>query len=202
MPRPVVIEEFSQLVPARRYRHQQSAARQPDQLPYATPTRRFDVDYGFDAAPFFGLGIGYDFNDWLRFDVTGEYRGRVEFPRLGNLSPAAPATPPTNTRAASRNGCSCQRLCRSRHLELLHAVRRRRHRRLAQHHSQLPGRLHACSGVRRRRLRRHRSRNGISPGRCTPVSPTRSSKNFTVELAYRYLDLGMRSPAPRTPIGG
>ena len=37
------------------------------------------VDKGFDAAPFFGLGIGYNFNDWLRFDVTGEYRGRANF---------------------------------------------------------------------------------------------------------------------------
>ena len=37
------------------------------------------VDKGFDSAPFFGLGIGYNFNDWLRFDVTGEYRGRANF---------------------------------------------------------------------------------------------------------------------------
>ncbi len=35
--------------------------------------------YGFDAAPTFGIGIGYYFNDWLRFDVTGEYRGRSNF---------------------------------------------------------------------------------------------------------------------------
>lgn len=27
----------------------------------------------------FGLGIGYEFNTWLRFDVTGEYRGRSAF---------------------------------------------------------------------------------------------------------------------------
>lgn len=35
--------------------------------------------YGFDAAPTFGLGIGYYFNDWLRLDLTGEYRGRANF---------------------------------------------------------------------------------------------------------------------------
>ena len=35
--------------------------------------------YGFDAAPTIGLGIGYYFNDWLRFDLTGEYRGRANF---------------------------------------------------------------------------------------------------------------------------
>ncbi len=38
------------------------------------------VDKGFDAAPFYGLGIGYAFNNWLRFDVTGEYRGSRELP--------------------------------------------------------------------------------------------------------------------------
>jgi opacity protein-like surface antigen len=38
-----------------------------------------NVDRGFDSAPFFGIGIGYNFNDWLRFDVTGEYRGKANF---------------------------------------------------------------------------------------------------------------------------
>lgn len=31
----------------------------------------------FDSAPFFGIGAGYKFNNWLRADVTGEYRGRA-----------------------------------------------------------------------------------------------------------------------------
>jgi opacity protein-like surface antigen len=31
------------------------------------------------SSPFFGLGIGYEFNTWLRFDVTGEYRGKSLF---------------------------------------------------------------------------------------------------------------------------
>lgn len=35
--------------------------------------------YGFDSAPILGLGIGYYFNDWARFDLTGEYRGRSNF---------------------------------------------------------------------------------------------------------------------------
>ncbi|HTK14726.1 MAG TPA: outer membrane beta-barrel protein [Xanthobacteraceae bacterium] len=34
---------------------------------------------GFDSAPFFGLGVGYRVNNWLRFDVTGEYRGKANF---------------------------------------------------------------------------------------------------------------------------
>ena len=38
-----------------------------------------NVNKGFDSAPLFGIGIGYYFNDWLRFDVTGEYRGKANF---------------------------------------------------------------------------------------------------------------------------
>jgi len=38
-----------------------------------------NIDKAFDAAPFFGVGLGYQFNSWLRFDVTGEYRARANF---------------------------------------------------------------------------------------------------------------------------
>lgn len=52
--------------------------------------RLFNVLYGtvttvntaikdFDAAPTFGIGAGYQFNNWLRFDVTAEYRGKANF---------------------------------------------------------------------------------------------------------------------------
>jgi opacity protein-like surface antigen len=34
---------------------------------------------GFDTAGIFGLGVGYRFNPWLRGDVTGEYRGNSNF---------------------------------------------------------------------------------------------------------------------------
>jgi opacity protein-like surface antigen len=37
------------------------------------------VNKSFDSAPFGGIGIGYSFNNWLRFDVTGEYRGSANF---------------------------------------------------------------------------------------------------------------------------
>ena len=33
----------------------------------------------FEAQIFGGIGIGYQVNSWLRFDVTGEYRGRSGF---------------------------------------------------------------------------------------------------------------------------
>ncbi len=41
---------------------------------------------GFDAAPLFGLGLGYQWNSWLRFDVTGEYRGKANFHALDIVS--------------------------------------------------------------------------------------------------------------------
>jgi opacity protein-like surface antigen len=37
---------------------------------------------GFDSAPIFGLGVGYQFNDWFRMDLTGEYRGKASFHAL------------------------------------------------------------------------------------------------------------------------
>lgn len=43
------------------------------------PTRVNRVQAGFDSAPIFGLGIGFQFNPWLRADITGEYRGKASF---------------------------------------------------------------------------------------------------------------------------
>ncbi len=34
---------------------------------------------GFDSAGLFGLGLGYQFNSWFRMDVTGEYRTSAAF---------------------------------------------------------------------------------------------------------------------------
>ena len=34
---------------------------------------------GFDRAACFGLGVGYQFNNWFRADVTGQYRGKANF---------------------------------------------------------------------------------------------------------------------------
>lgn len=36
----------------------------------------------FDSGWLFGLGVGYQFNSWLRADITGEYRGRTSFRAL------------------------------------------------------------------------------------------------------------------------
>jgi len=40
----------------------------------------------FTSSPFFGAGVGYQFNNWLRFDATGEYRGKSEFQSLQIVS--------------------------------------------------------------------------------------------------------------------
>jgi opacity protein-like surface antigen len=37
---------------------------------------------GFTSAPFVGAGIGYQWNNWLRFDTTVEYRGASDFHAL------------------------------------------------------------------------------------------------------------------------
>ena len=48
------------------------------------PADAFDSFYHptVSAAGLFDIGVGYQFNSWLRFDVTGEYRGGSEFQAL------------------------------------------------------------------------------------------------------------------------
>jgi opacity protein-like surface antigen len=43
------------------------------------------------SAAFVGFGIGYSWNNWLRFDVTGEYRSKVPFKVLGSYTEFCPA---------------------------------------------------------------------------------------------------------------
>src|SRR5262249_30279492 len=46
---------------------------------------------GFDSSPLFGVGVGYQLNPWLRFDVTGEYRGKASFTALDRaVNPGSP----------------------------------------------------------------------------------------------------------------
>jgi opacity protein-like surface antigen len=44
------------------------------------------VGHGWDASMMFGLGVGYKFNDWFRFDFTGEYRGKSSFHGSDNVT--------------------------------------------------------------------------------------------------------------------
>jgi len=38
-----------------------------------------NVGLGFDSSSLFGIGLGYNINDWFRVDVTGEYRSSANF---------------------------------------------------------------------------------------------------------------------------
>jgi opacity protein-like surface antigen len=71
---------------------------------YSNFTTVTNIDRGFDAAPLFGLGIGYAFNNWLRFDVTGEYRGAANFKGLdiGTLPAGGCTAPATSCFATDR----------------------------------------------------------------------------------------------------
>ena len=42
------------------------------------------------GAAFAGIGAGYQFNNWFRADVTGEYRGRASFNTVESYTDAAP----------------------------------------------------------------------------------------------------------------
>jgi len=50
-----------------------------DNLLFATAVDFELHDKNFEAGMSFGGGIGYRFNSWLRADITGEYRGETEF---------------------------------------------------------------------------------------------------------------------------
>lgn len=56
-------------------------------------------DKGFDAAPLFGIGVGYQFNSYIRADVTGEFRGSANFHGL-DVSTVAGSTFPDNYSAS------------------------------------------------------------------------------------------------------
>ncbi len=53
-----------------------SAAYTPNPFPNDIITTQF---MGFDSSPLWGGGVGYQLNNWLRFDATGEYRGAAHF---------------------------------------------------------------------------------------------------------------------------
>jgi opacity protein-like surface antigen len=44
-----------------------------------TPLLSLNQQTGFDTGGVFGIGVGYQFNNWFRADVTGQYRGKANF---------------------------------------------------------------------------------------------------------------------------
>lgn len=56
----------------------QSVDRLDNVLFPGTPNLVFH-DLNFESGMLFGIGVGYQFNGWLRADITGEYRGETGF---------------------------------------------------------------------------------------------------------------------------
>ncbi len=56
------------------------------QRPNPTVLSLQQVGVGFDSSPFFLVGLGYQVNNWLRFDVTGEYRAKANFHGSDNVT--------------------------------------------------------------------------------------------------------------------
>jgi opacity protein-like surface antigen len=47
--------------------------------------------YSVGDQSFVGFGVGYAWNNWLRFDVTGEYRAKAAFHAIGSYTQGEPA---------------------------------------------------------------------------------------------------------------
>jgi len=62
------------------------------------PSQRFDEQRLGDSA-FVGGGVGYQVNNWLRFDATGEYRTAQSLNSIESYNAGFFRTPKTNTRA-------------------------------------------------------------------------------------------------------
>lgn len=78
-PPPVVIEEFSSWYLRGDIGISNQRVKSLDNVLSVPGTFSTPNGYGFDSAGIFGIGVGYYFNDWLRFDLTGEYRSRANF---------------------------------------------------------------------------------------------------------------------------
>ena len=81
------------------------------------------------------VGVGYAWNNWLRFDVTGEYRADVKCKAVGSYNTGSAERPRFDVYDGDHAAAVflAQRLSRSRHLVVPDAVHRRgRRRRLSQ----------------------------------------------------------------------
>ncbi len=134
-------------------------------------------DKEIKSTPLFGVGFGYDTGHYFRFDLTGEYRGDAlfvfhdKYPGAGWLLQLRFGCRHQRIHRRHRElARPRQRLYRSGHLVVHHALcRRRRRLRLAVHH-RLQGRERAQW---RRRLWPEQHARPISPGRSTRACPTR-----------------------------
>jgi opacity protein-like surface antigen len=56
---------------------------------------------------FVGFGVGYAWNNWLRFDITGEYRMKSKFKVIGQYSGFADFCPPPDPFAVGQTPSTC-----------------------------------------------------------------------------------------------
>lgn len=143
---------------------------------------------GFDSSMLFGLGIGYYYNDWLRFDLTGEYRSRANFHGTQVITSGSGTI--TDEYSASK----------SEWLFLANAYVD-----LGTWHGFTPF-IGAGAGVTRNTIHSFQDVCTVCAGGGVAFGDTVSkwnfawalhagvgykiTKNFTMELAYRYVDLG------------
>lgn len=89
-PPPPVIEEFGGWYIRGDIGMTNQAVSRLDNALFATTNDLRVIDRNFEAGSVFGIGVGYKWNSWLRFDITGEYRGETGFHGLDLWTAIAP----------------------------------------------------------------------------------------------------------------
>ncbi len=80
---------------------QQSARRSSEQRARCGAHHPVGQNNSFNTAGIFGLGVGYKVNNWFRADITGEYRGNSQF--FGTDHITYPGGVGTDTYHATKN---------------------------------------------------------------------------------------------------
>lgn len=156
----------------------------------------------FDSAPTFSLGVGYQFNPWLRGDITGEYRGKASFSALDRYSDPTVDGDPTTWDAT--NDYSAQK---SEWLVLANAYAD-----LGEWRGIVPY-VGAGIGASRNTIHNFTDVNevtaGVSYGDSDPQwnfawalhagLGYRATENLTIDFGYSYLDLGDARTKPLVP---
>ncbi len=181
----------------RRHRSLQATSSSPDQPGLRLAGELAHRPEGHQGHRVRRLRYRLPWNNWLRFDVTGEYRIEGRFKVIGSYTEFCPGGRCFDVYDGDHSGSAVprQRLSRSRHLVVPDAVRRRRRRR----------RLPQDRGADRRRLHRRRHRRLRLCRRRTTSKWSFAwalhaglaynvTNNFKVEFAYRYLNMGASRP--------
>lgn len=147
------------------------------------------VNLGFAGAPLAGVGVGYRFNRWFRADVTGEYRSAATFTGLERYRDASlPLGYGTDEYSATKRDA----------VALVNGYVD-----LGRWYGLTPF-LGAGVGAAQAKLENFKDTNVVTQGVAYAKSASKTSfawalhagvgyevtPNFTVELAYRYLNLG------------